>query len=357
MTKKIDPIRIGLVGLGRAGLGMHTVELKGKERLFKIVAACDLIKERRDTMAGTYGCKTYARIEELIADPDVELVDIATRSCDHFRHALLALKAGKIVFLDKPFGIDYNEAKKLAAAARTARSPLFLRHNRRFGAAFNRVQKVIASGVLGAVYDVRIEAGSYQRRNDWQAIKRFGGGLLNNWGPHLVDEALQFLEAPVKQITSDLKQVAAVGDTEDHFRIFLKGTNERTVQLQVSNGTLIPTSRFIVHGTRGVVTVNAIETEMWLKYIDPRQTLRPIQADPSTPGVKAAFGNAEKLRWIEKTIPIKSVAGMDGAQIWVALYEAIRLRKKFPITMEGSLEVMRILSLAKKGQKIKDWRG
>ena len=63
--------------------------------MFRITAACDLIEDRRAKMAERYGCAAYERIEDLINDSQVELVDIATRSCDHFAHAKMALLAGK----------------------------------------------------------------------------------------------------------------------------------------------------------------------------------------------------------------------------------------------------------------------
>lgn len=355
MAKQRGPIKVGLVGLGRAGEHMHLIELKGKESMFQVVAVCDVIKERRERLAAQLGCKAYAKLQDLIADPEVELVDLATRSCDHVKHATLALKAGKHVFHEKPIAMNHAEALKLAAVAKRAKGRLFFRHNRRFGAAFQHAMEVIASGILGTVYDIRLEAGGYQRRNDWQTIKRCGGGLLRNWGPHLVDEALQFLQSPVKQIFCDVKLVAAVGDAEDHFRIILKGQNDCTAMLQVSNGTLNQPPRILIHGTRGALSVEMFEKEMWLKYLDPKQKLQKIKAVADTPGATTAFGNPEKLRWIEKTIPVKPKNGLDADQIWVAMYESLRHGKPFPITTEGSLEVMRILTVAL-GQKVKNWR-
>lgn len=105
-----NPIRLGIVGLGRAGWGMHTNELAGKEDKYKFVAACDIIPERVEKMKEKYGCKGYDNIDNLIADPDVEIVDIATRSCDHFKHASKALKAGKDVLIEKPMGLTYAQA-------------------------------------------------------------------------------------------------------------------------------------------------------------------------------------------------------------------------------------------------------
>ena len=63
----------------QAGWGIHTEELAGKEYKYRFVAACDIIPERVEKMKERYGCKGYDNIGDLIADPDVEIVDIATR--------------------------------------------------------------------------------------------------------------------------------------------------------------------------------------------------------------------------------------------------------------------------------------
>jgi hypothetical protein len=66
------PIRIGIAGLGRAGLQMHIPELEAYPELFKIMAVCDPVKERRDLVLERYPeCRTYRRYEDLLADPDV----------------------------------------------------------------------------------------------------------------------------------------------------------------------------------------------------------------------------------------------------------------------------------------------
>ena len=70
-------------------------------------------------MAEQYGCKVYENIADLIADPDVEMVDIATRSCDHFEHVKMALEAGKDVLIEKPMCCTYAEATALRACLKS----------------------------------------------------------------------------------------------------------------------------------------------------------------------------------------------------------------------------------------------
>jgi scyllo-inositol 2-dehydrogenase (NADP+) len=335
-----QPIRIGIAGLGRAGWGMHCRELAGKENLFQIAAACDVLPERRDRMAERYGCECYARIEDMIADPYVELIDIATRTRDHFVHAMMALAAGKDVFLEKPICMTYAQALQLKGAAAQSAGGLYVRHNRRFDPDFIHVREIIASGMLGEVYEIRLARHGYSRRDDWQTITEHGGGQLLNWGPHVIDHALRFLESPVESIYSDLKRVAAVGDAEDHVKIVLRGTNGRLVDLEISGGVAIGSPTYLVFGSTGSLSLSG--KEIRLRYLDPAQKLPPRTANPGSPGT--TFGTPEELPWIERTMPVQ--AG-SNAVIWDHLYRAIREGLTFPIDLDEAIEVMKVISAAK----------
>ncbi len=338
-----NPIRIGLVGLGRAGWGMHCQELKGKEDMFRFVAACDPIAERRERMAQTYGCRTYERVEDLAADPQVEMVSVATRSVDHYAHARLALAAGKHVFLEKPMCATYDEAKRLVALAKKSKGKLYVRHNRRNEPAFLHIREIMASGILGDVFEVKLARVSFGRRDDWQTLMQFAGGMILNWGPHIVDHALRMLDAPVADVWSDLKRVAAVGDAEDHLKIVLRGTNGRVVDMEISGGAAIKAPVYLIWGTRGGLVCHDEKT-ITLKYLDPKHKLPRRRPNAGDPG--ASFGTPEELPWIEKSVPVDPARAWD---IWDELYKAVRRGGRFPITLGEALEVMRIISIAKKG--------
>jgi predicted dehydrogenase len=339
---KSNPIRLGIAGLGRAGWGMHCPELEGRERQFRIVAACDLIPERRARMTEKYGCTTYESVGDLAADPDVEMVSVATRSVDHFEHTKLALKAGKHVFLEKPMTATYAEARKLQALAAKSKGGLYVRHNRRFEEAFLHIREIMASGILGEVQEIKLTRVGYSRRDDWQTLKRFAGGQLLNWGPHIIDHACRLLESPVKKQFSDLKRIAAVGDAEDHFKIVLVGENGRVVDVEISGGAAVGLPEYVVWGTKGGLICRGNQIE--LRYIHPRAKLKPRKPKPETPA--ASFGTPEKLKWVEKTIPVKPKKTYN---IWDELYKAVRLGADFPITLDEAVGNMKVISDAKKG--------
>jgi scyllo-inositol 2-dehydrogenase (NADP+) len=316
--------------------------------MFEIVAGCDIDKERIHSFQEKLPtCRVYSKGEAFLKDPEVELVSIATRSPDHTAHALMALAAGKCVFLEKPIALTFAETKILKKAAKKYPGKLFFRHNRRFEAPFCKIREIIASRVLGEVYEVKLHRQNYQRRNDWQTLIACGGGQLNNWGPHIIDHALRFLESPVKHIWSDLKKIAAVGDAEDHLKIILTGENGRIIDLEISGGVVIPQPEYIIFGSKGILVCRG--NTITLRYIDPKQKFLKIKAYADNPPLNGGFGNREVLRWIDQTIQVvPKTGGDDTLLIWQALFNAIRKKIPFPITIEEAVEVVRVTDIVRR---------
>jgi len=182
-----------------------------------------------------------------------------------------------------------------------------------------------------------------------QTIIDCGGGQLNNWGPHLIDHALRFLESPVKEIWSDLKKIAALGDAEDHLKVILKGENGRVVDIEISGGVAIPSPVYAVYGTRGSL-ISENEQDLQMKFLDPKQKLQKRSARRESPSLTSSFESGETLKWRRQTIMVEPASGCnDPANIWAPLYESISNGKPFPITIEEAIEVVRVTEAVKKG--------
>jgi len=343
------PIRVGIVGLGRAGLEMHLPELLQMPELFTVMAVCDPSKDRRDIVTEKLPeCRTYRRYEDLLDDPDVELVDIATRSDEHAQHTMQALKTRKWVNIERPFCCDYDEAMLLRACAIKAGNRLMVRHNYRYEPAYLQVKEVVESGVLGEVYDIKMRRGTYDRRDDWQAVKRCGGGAALMWGTAFLDQALDIMKTPPIKVWADFKRVAAVGDAEDYVRIIMRNLAGLTVDLEISGGRINTVPQFIVSGTKGEFTLYPEASEGLIRRLDPKQKLTRRRSSVRTPPLGTGYGPTENLRWIEEKVPVAPQAESGMTLIWEHVYNTIRENKPFPIPLDTAIETMRILTLVKK---------
>ncbi|OPZ19853.1 MAG: putative oxidoreductase YdgJ [candidate division BRC1 bacterium ADurb.BinA364] len=341
---KSAPVRIGIIGLGRAGWGMQTSDLR-KNPNFEIAAVCDIDEKRVEAAKMEFGCAGYADYRQFVKDPNLELVSVATRSCDHAKHAIAALNAGKSVMIEKPMAMRLSEADRILAAAEKSPGKLIVRHNRRFDPDFVHIKEIVDSGKLGDVARIKLYRHQYQRRDDWQTIKEFGGGQLLNWGPHLIDHALQFLGYSVKRIFARLNRVAAVGDAEDDVKVMLEGQSGLVVDIEISGGDAIGgENTYKVVGTKGGLTAN--RKEIRLKYL--KRKPRPIQADRGTPPWGAGFGRGGgELEWAEETIAVGPKRKIKG--FWDCVYDTIRRGEPFPVSLQEAREVVRVTDLILRG--------
>ena len=357
---------IGIVGLGRAGWGMQCRELLSRQDRFALVAGCDTFAPWRDRFHAAYpDAQITEDLHALLANPAVDVVSIATRTCDHCAHALTALAAGKHVILEKPMCVTLAEVRQLQAAAQASRGMLLIRHNRRFEPGFRAIREILAEGLLGDVREIKLSRVSYGRRNDWQTLLEYGGGQLGNWGSHIIDHALQFLDAPAKPLRSvyaHLDRIAAVGDAEDHVKVVLQGHTGTVVDIEISGGAALPSPEYLIWGTRGALSCSG--RNITLRYLDPAIPLSPRAPYAGVPGAEfvlpdgslplgdrtigSNFGEPETLTWIEEQ---RTVPAEEPGKMWDAVYDTLMHSTEFPVQLEEAIAVMEVIEQARSGTR------
>ena len=336
-------IKVGIIGMGRAGGEMNPRELLRVSDRYEIVAAADWDESRRKNPPELLrNCpKIYADFDELLADPEVELVCIEVRNPDHTPFAIRAMEAGKYVSLDKPMTAGAKDIADLQAAAAKHPGLLFPRLNRRFENFFIKTRQVIDSGLLGKVSMVKIHrCCAFCRRKDWMTLREFYGGLLTNWGPHIIDQALRYLGAPVRDMWGDCQSLISIGDGDDQIKVIFRGTNGRVVDVEICGMVTLPGREIEVWGSRGTLVYDPAVDKQHLiaKIVDPSIPYRDLKAHRENPPSK--YGNLdEKLYFVEEKIEIPP----PPAEIWDCIYNTIVNGDEFPIKLDEVVEVMRII--------------
>ena len=152
----MKPLVVGVTGLA-AGLGLQCFSLKRMPELYRMKWLCDLDEKRVKSGVQDYGGQGTQNFADLLNDPEVDLVTIATPVAAHVPLAKQALAAGKHVLLEKPVAVSVAEADELIAASKQAKGILCIDHQRRFMANQKVAQDAVKSGELGRLLSVRLD--------------------------------------------------------------------------------------------------------------------------------------------------------------------------------------------------------
>jgi scyllo-inositol 2-dehydrogenase (NADP+) len=214
-------IRAGLVGFGMAGRVFHGPLLSSLEGL-ELAA---VMERSTNKAAERYpGITVYRSLAEMLGDATLGLFVVATPNSTHYEIARQILSAGKNVVVDKPMTMTSAEAVELIGLAKKHNALLAPFHNRRWDSDFLTIQKLVDEGVLGRL--VALES-RFDRWRPARLTERLwkedvnSGGMLQDLGPHLVDQALVLFGKPEAVSAEVLRERDGAGPN-DSFEIRLR---------------------------------------------------------------------------------------------------------------------------------------
>ena len=342
------PVRVALMGLGRSMFTEHYPVFKAHPALFKVVAACDLLKERRDIIAKDFpDCRMFRRFTDMLDERDIDVVDIATCSVDHVKHALMSLERGFWTLLETPIALTVDDAQVLRGAAQKAKNRRRTLQRGLFSPDFLLAKQEMSDTRLGDIYEVRVRKEDFIRRDDWQAVKRLGGGAAYYAMTDLILQTLKLLPLPPIQMWSELRRVASLGDAEDCAHVNLKTRGIISADIEF-NGGVLPEDRgpsFVIRGTRGTFKVQPGASEGTLTVIDPDFSFPRRRSSVRTPELVDMHENVPV-----KTFKVELEKGtLHGpSAFWKHLYDTVRTAAPFPLALEDSLEAVKFAHLMKK---------
>lgn len=291
-------IRVAIAGQGRSGYGIHAACLRQMPDRYAIVAAADQLEERQRDAEREFGARVYADWTGLLADGGFDLFVNALPTPLHVPATLAALAAGKHVLCEKPMAATTAEFDAMMDAARRNNRLLVPFQNNRLQPFFEKIQEVIASGVLGKLVYIRSTWGSFARRWDWQTLQKNSGGSLLNTGPHAIDQALVlFGDERTPRVFCRMDCNNPFGaDAEDHCTVTLYDPERRAPQIDIVISAYLAYSqgdRYTVNGAFGGLSGG--ETRLRWRYFDPakapKQAMWNWSVDRQYP--------REELPWVE----------------------------------------------------------
>lgn len=242
--------KMAIVGFGGMG-GWHRDLIEGIDHL--TVKGVYDIKAQRRSYARSLGLLAYGSLEEVLADDELDLILCATPNDVHKEVVLKALGAGKHVVCEKPAAIHAKDFEEMMAAQKTSR--LFVHQNRRWDEDYLTVRRILREQMLGPVFKVESRVhGSRGIPGDWRGSAEHGGGMVLDWGVHILDQALQMFDGKVKQVYGTMTHVTNE-IVDDGFTAWLFFEHGPVFMAEVGTSNFISLPRWYVLGRDGSAVI------------------------------------------------------------------------------------------------------
>jgi predicted dehydrogenase len=269
-------LNLGIIGFG----GMGKWHAKNAPRAgVEVAAVCDIVEERWKE-AEAAGYKLYKSAGALLADHAVNTVVLTVPNHLHKEMCLKAAAAGKNVITEKPAALNVTELDEMEAACKKAGVFFTAHQNRRWDKDMLIVKKAYDEGLLGKLFTIesKLHSGNGYM-HEWHIYKKYGGGMIYDWGVHLIDQILFMMPGVrIKSLYANVKSVLHQ-EVDDYFKIIMKMSNGITVHIELSTYILEYQPRWLAAGDKGTLIVknfgcdgNIYRTGQMLEKLPPQIT-------------------------------------------------------------------------------------
>lgn len=324
--------------IGYGGMGRWHVEKLRTLPEFEIAGVYDILPERREA-AVKDGLTAYDSLESLLADASVELVTIATPNDLHRPIAIQAMAAGKHVISEKPVTLSSRDLQAMIDASRKYSRIFSVHQNRRWDEDFLIIKQIYEQNSLGRVFNIESRVhGSRGVPGDWRNTWLQGGGMILDWGVHMLDQLLMLVDEPVVSTFCTVSHVTN-DEVDDGFKAIITFGNGLTAQVEVGTSNFINLPRWYMQGENGTAVIHdwALNGEI-VKVSD-------WEKRDAVPVVTAAGLTKTMAPRTEETIqryPLPKVTS-DVRDYYRNIARAIRGEEKQLVTHAQMMRVMRLM--------------
>lgn len=317
--------RVAVIGAGN--IGRIHASVYHQDPLARLVAVCDLVKEKADALAAQFGVRPYYSVKDLLQNEELDIVSVATAGPEngghHYEPTMQALAAGVHVLVEKPISNNIREAREMVAFARQRGLYLGVNLNHRFVPHAARARRLIEEGQIGEILFVNMNLWI---RNPVESAPYFHLRALH---PHSIDVMRYF--------AGDIRRVQAFFTKASHRQIW----SNASINMQFASGALghltgsydmsphHPIERCEVGGTRGrFVLENVYERLIFYPHDSPEAMVMGNSILSGVAGFRETFRNRlhRFLEQVEARVPPDQIegSGAEGLAAQEVIEAAIR---------------------------------
>lgn len=348
----MEEIRIGIIGHGF--MGHEHEKMLTKMDGIKVTGFSDIEPKQLEDVQE--GLKRYASNEELINDPEVKVVLIAANNNQHHDLVIQAAKAGKDIICEKPVAMNTEELDDMMKTVNECGVKFTVHHQRRLDQDFRTMKEIYDQKKLGDVYTVKNSLYGFNgNMHDWHVYISEGGGMLYDWGVHLLDQILFMMpEAKIKTVFADMRNVINT-EVDDYFKILMKMDNG--IMAEVELGTYFLTDKmhdkwferhWIMGGNKGTAYVDGFEPEG--KIVRTAHLLENVsgQRTMTAAGPTRSFGPPAEGTILTEDVPEVNTSHEDYFENYKKAYYG---REEFLVKIPETRRVLALMEAVRESAK------
>ena len=342
-------IKFGVVGCGFMG-SRHVSMLNSFEEL-ECTAVCDIDDNRLSGLDKRI--KRHNDIDSLLADDSLDAVIIATPNKYHKEQVIKAARAGKHIICEKPVAMSVADFDEMHKAAKDNKVVLTAHHQRRFDKDFQTVKYAFDKNTLGNVYLIKsLMYGFNGNMHDWHVWISEGGGMLLDWGCHLIDQILYMIKSPLKSIYADIRNIIN-SEVDDYYKIIMRFENLVTAEIELGTYMLSDKPGWFprhwqMYGDKGSLYIDGLE-ELQGKIVRTTKLLKDARNEANRYcGPTRSFGQPEKGLIITENLPQVSCSARD---YFINFIKAMRGKEEFLVKPEELRTVLTVMEAVRESGK------
>lgn len=332
--------QIGIIGYGGMGRA-HARDLLHPASI-RFAAAYDIDPVRME-LAKQDGLVACASREELLSMPEIDTILVAVPNNGHLDNVLAAIEAGKNVICEKPVALNGDELAQMQAAAQKKGVKMTVHQNRRWDKDYLIVKNILESRVLGKPF--RIESrvqGARGIADTWRRRKAYGGGMLYDWGVHLIDQLLYLIDSPVISVHAEIRQITQ-NEVDDDVRLTMNFENGISALMEIGLSNFVMLPRWYMAGRTGGAQIDYWDLSGRMNLLIDND-IKFEDEIPSTL-VGPSITLAPRAEDTMETVPLPK-AEVDKEYFYKNFRDAIEKGEPLWVTPEQAMRAMQIIDLA-----------
>ncbi len=337
----------GIIGYGGMG-SYHNTRIELPDN-FKFKAAYD-IREERLKKAENDGLIAYHSLEEILSDKEIEVILIAVPNDVHKELCIKAMDAGKHVVCEKPVALNSAELEEMLEASERNGVYFTVHQNRRMDEDYRIMKKIYDELTLGEVF--RIESrvqGSRGIADTWRRRKVHGGGMLYDWGIHLIDQILMMVKSKVVSVFAEFQYIST-NEVDDNVRVTMNFENGVSALVEIGTCNFIMLPIWYMAGRTGAAQIDYWNLEGRINQLIDND-IKFEDEIPSTlvgPSITLAPRAADTMR----EIPLPK-AEVDKAFYYKNLVNVLEGKEELTVKPSEIRRSMKVIDLAFESGRIK----